>query len=137
MISQQLLFVNGTLMRGLKLHDNLKGATFVSVARTASNYRMHSIGDRHPGMYRVDVGGYSITGELYRVPPSVRAFVEANEPPDLYVGEIELNDGRRVAGVLYPRELAEGRHPDISTFGDWRRYMAMKSGVGVEEQPSH
>ena len=44
------LFVNGTLMRGLALHDNLAGATFVAEARTAPIYRLYSIADRHPGL---------------------------------------------------------------------------------------
>ena len=36
-------------------------------------------------------------------------------------------DGRDLDGILYPRELAEGKHRDISEFGDWRAYM-MASG---------
>jgi hypothetical protein len=35
-----------------------------------------------------------------------------------------LADGREVYGILYPRELAEGRQRDISAYGDWRRYIA-------------
>ncbi len=44
-----LLFVNGTLMRGLTLHGNLDGARFVEAARTSASYRLFSIGDLHPG----------------------------------------------------------------------------------------
>ena len=47
-----LLFVNGTLMRGLELHGNLAGAELLEETRTAPAYRVHSIGDVHPGMYR-------------------------------------------------------------------------------------
>jgi hypothetical protein len=50
--------------------------------------------------------------------------VEAGEPPNLYRGPVRLADGREITGILYPRELAEGRHPDISDYGDWRAYMA-------------
>ena len=46
----------------------------------------------------------------------------------MLVDEIKLADGRRVLGILYPRELAEGRHRDISDFGDWRAYMSDRSG---------
>jgi adenine/guanine/hypoxanthine permease len=64
-----LLFVNGTLMRGLELHGNLAGAELLEVTRTAPAYRVHSIGDVHPGMYRADDdGGASISGELYAIP---------------------------------------------------------------------
>ena len=121
------LFVNGTLMRGLALHDNLDGAEFLGEAVTEAAYRMYSIDDRHPGMFEVDDGGVSIKGELYRVPDDVWARIEAGEPPNLYRGEIKLADGRRVLGILYPRELAEGRHRDISEYGDWRAYMNDKS----------
>jgi AGZA family xanthine/uracil permease-like MFS transporter len=123
-----LLFVNGTLMRGLALHANLEGATFLEAIATAPAYRVHSIGDVHPGMYEIGEGGVSIEGELYRVPADVLARVEAGEPPNLYRGPVRLIDGREVPGILYPRELAEGRHPDISAYGSWRAYMAAKDG---------
>ena len=122
------LFVNGTLMRGLALHHNLDGAEFLGEARTAPIYRLHSIGDRHPGMYEVAEGGVSVAGEIYRMPDDVWRRVEAGEPPNLYCGSVRLADGRVIRGILYPRELAEGRHPDISAYGDWRAYMASKGG---------
>jgi gamma-glutamylcyclotransferase (GGCT)/AIG2-like uncharacterized protein YtfP len=118
------LFVNGTLMRGLALHDNLAGATFLAEARTAPIYRLYSIADRHPGMFEVGAGGVAVTGEIYLVPDEVWRRVEAGEPPHLYRGEVRLADGREIFGILYPRELAEGRHRDISDYGDWRAYMA-------------
>ena len=118
------LFVNGTLMRGLELHDNLAGAEFLGEVRTAPVYRLYSIGDRHPGMFEVSEGGVSVAGELYRLPPDVWQRVEAGEPPGLYRGPVRLADGRVVDGILYPRELAEGRHRDISAYGDWRAYRA-------------
>jgi gamma-glutamylcyclotransferase (GGCT)/AIG2-like uncharacterized protein YtfP len=118
----ELLFVNGTLMRGLKLHPNLDGATFLEAPRTAPNYRIYSIGDVHPGMFEVEDGGVSVEGELYRVPDEVWRRVEAGEPPGLYRGPVKLADGRVVPGILYPREMAEGHHRDISSYGGWRRY---------------
>jgi gamma-glutamylcyclotransferase (GGCT)/AIG2-like uncharacterized protein YtfP len=118
------LFVNGTLMRELPLHPNLAGAEFVGERRTAPRYRMYSIDDRHPGMFEVAEGGVSVLGEVYRMPDEVWRRVEAGEPPNLYRGVIYLDDGSEVYGILYPRELAEGRHRDISSFGDWRAYMA-------------
>ncbi len=39
---------------------------------------------------------------------------------------MRLSDGREVDGILYPRELAENVHRDISDYGDWRAYMAAK-----------
>jgi gamma-glutamylcyclotransferase (GGCT)/AIG2-like uncharacterized protein YtfP len=122
------LFVNGTLMRGLALHANLDGAEFLGEARTLPRYRLYSIDDVHPGMFEVEAGGVSVAGEIYRVPEPVWARIEAGEPPGLYRGPVRLMsrrlmNRRDVDGILYPRELAEGRHRDISDFGDWRAYM--------------
>jgi len=119
----QTLFVNGTLMQGLALHDNLRGARLLAVTRTAPRYRLHSIGDRHPGMYEVDTGGVAVEGELYEMDDAVWQRVEAGEPPGLYRGPVLLADGRTVDGILFPRELAQG-HPDISAYGGWRAWMA-------------
>jgi len=118
------LFVNGTLMRGLALHHNLEGATFLGAFRTAPRYRLYSIRDVHPGMFEVETGGLSVSGELYRMSDDVWRRVKAGEPPHLYRGPVRLSDGRVVDGILFPRSLAEGRHKDISEFGDWRAYTA-------------
>jgi AGZA family xanthine/uracil permease-like MFS transporter len=119
-----LLFVNGTLMRGLELHDNLDGAEFLEEAVTARAYRLYSIGEAHPGMFEVAEGGVAISGELYLVRPDVWRRVAAGEPAGLYKGPVRLADGRTVDGILFPRELAEGSHRDISDHADWRAYRA-------------
>lgn len=123
------LFVNGTLMRGLKLHANLDGAEFLGEFRTIPRYRIYSIGDVHPGMFELaegEEGGVSVAGEMYTMSDEIWAAVEAGEPPHLYKGPVKLDNGRTVDGILFPREEAEGRHLDISQFGDWRAYMASK-----------
>ncbi len=129
------LFVNGTLMRGLALHGNLSGAEFLGAFRTVPRYRLYSIDDVHPGMFEVDSGGVSVAGELYRIPPEVWRRVEAGEPPGLYRGLVRLEDGREVWGILFPRELAEGRHRDISRFGDWRAYIESLRGGRAGDEP--
>ena len=120
------LFVNGTLMRGLKLNANLDGATFLGQYMTAPRYRIYSIGDVHPGMFEVAEGGISVPGELYDVPDDVLARVEAGEPPGLYRGPVVLTDGLTVPGFLFPRELAEGIHRDFTVFGGWREYWSAR-----------
>lgn len=126
-----LLFVNGTLMRGLKLHGNLDGATFLGEYQTTPRYRIHSIGDIHPGMYRVDEGGIAVPGELYDMPDDVLERVEAGEPPNLYRGPVELEDGRTVPGILFPRDVIEAAgHLDITEYGGWREYWAAKEAAG-------
>jgi AGZA family xanthine/uracil permease-like MFS transporter len=123
------LFVNGTLMRGMKLHMNLCDSRFIADIRTAPSYRLHSIGDVHPGMYRLDEGepgGASIWGELYMVGEGVWHTIKEGEPPNLYRGMVELEDGREVYGILYPRDLAQ-QYLDISEFGGWRAYCAAQA----------
>jgi hypothetical protein len=97
------LFVNGTLMRGLALHANLDGAEFLEACQTAERYRLYSIGEVHPGMFEVTHGGVSVRGEL--------------------------DDGRVVQGILFPRHLAEGIHRDITAYGGWREYIASSDGT--------
>ena len=133
-MGSDLLFVNGTLMRGLALNRNLDGAEFVEEARTAPIYRIYSIGDVHPGMFEVEAGGVSVPGEIYRLPDDVWRRVEAGEPPGLYRGPVKLSDGRVLPGILYPREMAEGHHRDISDFGGWRAYDASRTAEASATQ---
>ena len=124
-LSDDLLFVNGTLMRGLQLHGNLAGAEFLEEIATAPKYRMHSIGDVHPGMYEVETGGNAVEGELYALPLDVLLKVVEGEPPGLHRGAVTLADGRVVPGILYDENMAK-QHPDITHHGNWRKYMASK-----------
>lgn len=118
------LFVNGTLMRDLELHANMGNSQFLGEFQTAPYYRLHSINDVHPGMYRLEAGepgGTSVRGELYLVEDEIWYRIEAGEPPYLYRGQVVLEDGREVYGILYPRQLAL-RYPDITEYGGWREY---------------
>ena len=118
------LFVNGTLMRGLALHKNLDGANFLGEFHTLPIYRLYSIDDIHPGMFEVEEGGVSVAGEMYRMSDEISQQVKNGEPSGLYFGDIKLNNGSTVKGVLFPREAAESDYKDISNFGDWRAYIA-------------
>ena len=120
------LFVNGTLMRGLALHENLQDAEFMGEFTTTPTYRLYSIGDIHPGMFAVEAGGVSVAGEMYRMSDETWKQVEDGEPPNLYCGPVTLDDGSTVNGILFPQDIAEKSHLDISDFGDWRAYMASK-----------
>ena len=118
------LFVNGTLMRGLALHKNLGGANFLGEFSTLPIYRLYSIDDIHPGMFEVEEGGVSVTGEMYSISDEIFQRVKNGEPSGLYFGDVKLNNGSTVKGVLFPREAAESNYKDISNFGDWRAYIA-------------
>lgn len=117
------LAVNGTLMRGLELNDNLLrvGAKFLCEATTTPNYRLWSINDVHPAMLRVSQGGTSVALEVWSVPPAGLIQVLQQEPPGLCIGKVILSDGEEVLGVLGEPILCEGQR-EITEYGGWRRY---------------
>jgi hypothetical protein len=119
------LAVNGTLMRGLELNPNLAnvGARFLYEATTTPDYRLWSIGDRHPAMVRVSGGGVAIALEVWQVPPPGLVQVLLQEPPGLSIGKVTLANGETVLGVLGEPILCEGQ-PEISLYGGWRAYCA-------------
>jgi hypothetical protein len=118
------LAVNGTLMRGLELNNNLLavGATFQKEAQTTPNYRLWSINDRHPAMLRVTTGGKAIALEIWSVPTASLATILKQEPPGLCIGKVYLADGEIVLGVLGEPILCENQR-EITQWGGWRAYM--------------
>ena len=119
-----LFAVNGTLMRGLALNQNLieAEAVFVREDRTAPLYRIWSVGDRHPAMIRVLSGGAEIALEVWDVAEAGVLKVLHNEPPGLTIGRVTLADGSEVFGVLGEPYLTEGQQ-EITQFGGWRAYL--------------
>jgi gamma-glutamylcyclotransferase (GGCT)/AIG2-like uncharacterized protein YtfP len=118
-----LFFICGSALRGQPDHVNLGEARFVRAARTMPRYRLHSVEDRHPGIYEVAEGGVSIAGEVYELTADQHAHLLATEPPDLYEAPIELDDGSRINAMIYPRALIEARgYADISQHGGWAAY---------------
>jgi gamma-glutamylcyclotransferase (GGCT)/AIG2-like uncharacterized protein YtfP len=116
------LFVNGTLMRGEALHQNLNGCAFLREARTATAYRLFVLGNgSYPGMIRAEHGGVAVSGELYDVPDELVDGIFAREPPHLYLGVVELDDGAHVQGVLCDPAAAP-THPEITAYGGWRNW---------------
>lgn len=122
------LAVNGTLMRGLELNPNLieVGAQFVREDRTVPVYRIFSINDRHPGMYRVPTGGVSVAVEVWAVPPQGLASVLLKEPAGLSIGKVSLESGVETLGVLAEPILCEGQR-EITEHGGWRAYISTKA----------
>lgn len=122
-----LMFLNGTAMSGQKDHGCHAGSTFLGPARTAAHYRFFAIRDEFPGLFPVERGGRAIVGELYDIPePVLRGSVLPGEPGELDLGEVELEDGERVCGMLLRSErLRPGdKVVDIAEFGGFRAYQA-------------
>jgi gamma-glutamylaminecyclotransferase len=118
-------FICGSALRGKPDHGNLGAARFVREAKTKPVYRLHSVDDKHPGIYEVAEGGVAIAGEVYEMSAEQHAALLASEPPNLYEGPIKLEDGTSVSAMLYPHSIIEERgYPDISHHGGWAAYKA-------------
>jgi gamma-glutamylaminecyclotransferase len=118
-------FICGSALRGQPDHDNLGAARFVREAKTKPVYRLHSVDDKHPGIYEVAEGGVAIAGEVYEMSAEQHAALLASEPPNLYEAPIKLEDGTSVSAMLYPRSIIEERgYPDISHHGGWAAFKA-------------
>lgn len=117
------LMTNGEGMRGGRLHHNIADHPFIGEARTAAKYRFFSVRDEFPGVLPVgpEEGG-SIRGELFDVPLEVlRDKFLPDEPPELELGVIELEDGTATLSMVL-RNSERGRHTDITEHGSWRAY---------------
>lgn len=129
------VFICGSALRGQPDHQNLQGAVFVDVARTAPRYRLHAAVDGwHPAIYELSkeeliagnkggIEGISIPGELYDMTPEQYNYLVANEPPNMYPASVVLDNGETAIAMLYPRELVQ-QHQwlDISDYGGWAAY---------------
>lgn len=131
-----LLVVNGTLMRGLELNQNLlkAGAEFVREARTDSHYRLWSVNDKHPGMLRVAEGGTFVDVEVWELPVEGVADILASEPAGLSIGKVRMDDGEELLGVLAEPWRVQGQR-EITRYGGWRAYIA-RTVVHPEPNPS-
>ena len=119
--------VNGTLMRGLELNKHLLdvGATFICEAKTKDCYKLFSINDIHPAMYREDNGGGNkISLEIWELNGDGLASVLLNEPSGLCVGKVQLDDGTTVLGVLGEPHIFNNQK-EITSFGGWKEYLGI------------
>ncbi len=64
----KLLFVYGSLVRKHHNHGQMRGATFVRIAKTAPRYSLRNLGG-FAGLARV--GSQTVRGELYYVPDAI------------------------------------------------------------------
>ena len=118
------LAVNGFLMRGLDINQNLIAAQAVYVRedKTSPRYRLWSIDDSYPAMQRDDHEGAEIDLEIWEIPLNGLIEVLKSEPPGLGMGKIELEDGNWVFGVLGEKYICKDRL-EITQWGGWRKYI--------------
>lgn len=124
--NKKRVFICGSALRGQPDHQNLGDAVFIRAAATQPRYRLHSAHDGwHPAIYAVESGGISIPGEVYELTQEAFDYLAANEPPNMYPSEVDLDNGETAIAFLYPRELIEQHNfPDISHYGGWAAYKA-------------
>lgn len=120
-----LLF--GAHMHGLPLNSQVLGlgGTFVGNVQTAPLYKMVYLPEpapHRPGIVRVSEGGVSIAAEEWSFPKAALGeFLSTIQQP-LGLGQLELNDGRKVHGFLCETAAAETAK-DISETGGWRLFL--------------
>lgn len=126
------LAVNGTLMLGLELNDNLlaAGASFVRETKTEPAYRLWSIDDRYPAMLRVREGGAAIAVEVWKIPTASLGTLLLQEPPGLCIGKVRLLDGEVILGVLGEPICCENKF-EITQWGGWRAYIQRTSPAQI------
>jgi len=128
------IFICGSALTGQPDHGNLQNAKLIKPAKTRALYRLHVVGDGwHPAIYQVEEGGISIPGEVYEMTQGEYEYLLANEPPNMYPGDIILEDGETLTAMLYPQELVEKYNwSDISHYGGWAAYKQDGGAVKVE-----
>ena len=115
-------------MSGLPLNPQVTGlgGNFISEVKTAEKYKMVYLPKpvpHRPGIVKIAEGGASITAEEWSFPAeNVGAFLAGIASP-LGLGQVELNDGRKVHGFLCEPWAAD-QAEDISRSGSWRGYLA-------------
>lgn len=123
------LFCSGDAMRGGRLHHNVAAHPFLGAVRTAPHYRLFAVRDAFPALLLSAPGGGSVAGELYEVSlHGIRTEFLPDEPPELELTVIELDDGRSVLAVgLRPGvlEAQGGELVEITSYGGWRAYRGM------------
>lgn len=122
------LAVNGTLMRGEKLHSHLEelGAKFIDEDKTMGCYRLFSINDEYPGMIHDEsrfAGNIKI--EIYEIEEEKLHLLMEQEPKGLYLGKVVLQNGKLIYGILAKEEFLRGQK-DITKFGGWKKYLKNK-----------
>ena len=119
-----LLFVYGSLMRGLELHEQLAGALFVARGRISGT--LVSLGE-YPGLIE---GDGDVHGELYRLDSAAMLCAiddleeyDAQRPEQsLYLRverDVRLDDGSTVRACVYLYNR-DARDVSIIASGDWR-----------------
>jgi allophanate hydrolase len=85
-------------------------------------------------LVRVRDAGAAIGVELWALPVEHYGSFVAGIPAPLGIGSVQLADGRRVQGFVCETYALAGAE-DITAHGDWRHYLASRSGHSPKRAP--
>lgn len=90
-MNKTLLFVYGTLKRGLRNHHLMAGQEFLGEAIAEPRYRVLDLGP-YPGLVVDEAAGLAVAGELWAVSPECLAALDAFEevPGPFIRAEVQL-----------------------------------------------
>lgn len=126
------LLVVGAHLSGLALNHQLTelGGSFVRAIKTAPVYRLYALPDgKRPGLVKVEEGGVSVEGEVWRLPLSAIGPFLAGIAPPLGLGTVTLSDGSSCKGFICEGHAANSAE-DISSYGGWRAWVARPVSAG-------
>ncbi|MGZ5713804.1 MAG: allophanate hydrolase [Caldimonas sp.] len=119
--------VVGAHLSGLALNGQLteRGAVLRETIRTAPRYRLYALPDTtpaKPGLLRVAGEGAAVELEVWELPlDTVGSFLSLVAAP-LGIGQVELEDGRWVHGVVCEAQALQSAC-DVTRHGGWRAYL--------------
>lgn len=113
-----LVFVYGSLKRGLLHHDQLDGAVYAGQAEVA-RHRLVVFEECYPALTPAHDSTATVKGELYLVPgPLLKKLDAFEDVPVLYQRSlVPLCDGRRAWAYVIDSERAS-RYPGLE--GPWK-----------------
>jgi allophanate hydrolase len=122
------VLVCGAHMQGLPLNWQLleRGGYYLESVQTADCYRLLALPGgaiRRPALVIAPHGGATIGAELWRLPIATIGSFLRDIPAPLGLGEVTLNDGRRVKGFIAAAGGVDPEADDVTRFGDWRAYL--------------
>ena len=133
--TEHLVFVYGTLLRGMGNHRRLTGAAFLGEFETVERYHMSS--PRVGGFPKVDPRRLThvIKGELYLVDGPIRDRLDRLEGhPDFFTrGRVDVVDasGKRVEAEMYFYDRDQFPGDVVVPGGDWRAFIIDQRKTGA------
>ena len=109
-MGKTILFLYGTLKRGMKANVLLGGQDYLGPARTVAQYRLYHLG-RYPGLVFDPDNGLEVKGELWAVDEEiVRLLDEYEGAPELFArADVAVADFfEPVQGYLYNQPVSPG-----------------------------